>query len=124
MGVLNEKRCKSNFNKSDVFLKIIKPEICDILIPTDSFRNPWFNDENKLKADNNTLQIKLSREQKVKKNTDQNNKIVKDFIDTFNNLNNREPLDSEIIDNLKDKIDIQTILQIIDKNKLGFTNNV
>ena len=115
---------KSNFNKSDAFLKIIKPEICDILIPTDSFRNPWFNDENKLKAENSNLQIRLSKENKVKRNAEQNSKLIKDFIEVFKNLNNREPLDSEIIDNLKDKVDIVTIHQIIDKNKLGFTNNV
>ena len=45
----------------------------------------------------------------------ENKKKVNDFINLFNNLNNREPMESEIIDNLKDKIDIETIQKIIDE---------
>ena len=52
-----------------------------------------------------------------------NNKLVEDFITIFKNLNNREPLDTEIIDNLKDKIEISTIQQIID-TRFGTMNNV
>jgi len=32
----------------------------------------------------------------------------------FYNLNNRPPMDSEIIDNLKEKIELSTLLQIIE----------
>ena len=44
-------------------------------------------------------------------------KIVTDFIILFNNLNNREPMESEIIDNLKDKIDTNTIKKILDQSR-------
>ena len=37
----------TSFKKSTTFAKITKPEICDILISTDVYRNPWFNDEHK-----------------------------------------------------------------------------
>ena len=30
---------KDSFKKSDNYLKIIKPEICDVLISTDNYRN-------------------------------------------------------------------------------------
>lgn len=108
---------KDKFNTSEVFKAIIKPEICDILIPTNDFRNPWFNEENKTKAQSEQLQIKQTKEQKVKKFNELNNKIVKDFIVLFSDLNNREPMDSEIIDNLRDKIDITILQKIIDEHK-------
>jgi hypothetical protein len=108
---------KDKFNNSDAFKTIIKPEICDILIPTNDFRNPWFNEENKTKAQSEQLQIKQTKEQKIKKFNELNNKMVKDFIVLFNDLNNREPMDSEIIDNLRDKIDITILQKIIDEQK-------
>jgi hypothetical protein len=108
---------KDKFNTSDAFKTIIKPEICDILIPTNDFRNPWFNEENKTKAQSEQMQIKLTKEQKIKKTNEQNNKLVKDFIMLFNDLNNRDPMDSEIIDNLRDKIDIVVLQKIIDDQK-------
>ena len=108
---------KQNFNKSETFLKIIKPEICDILIPTDDYRNPWYNDENKTKALNENIQLKKAKEIKIKKEIETNNKLVTDFIVLFNNLNNRMPMDSEIIDNLKDKIELTILQTIINEQK-------
>jgi hypothetical protein len=43
--------------------------------------------------------------------------MVNDFIILFTNLNNREPMETEIIDNLKDKIDINIIKKFIEQNK-------
>lgn len=108
---------KNSFAKTEMFHKIIKPEICDILIPTNDFRNPWFNDENKVKAEIENLQLKLSKENKIKKIVEQNNNLVKDFITIFKDLNNREPIDTEIIDNLKEKMDSSMIQKIIDQQK-------
>ena len=108
---------KDKFNTSDAFKTIIKPEICDILIPTNDFRNPWFNEENKTKAQSEQLQLKQTKEQKIKKFNELNNKMVKDFIVLFNDFNNREPMDTEIIVNLRDKIDITILQKIIDEQK-------
>jgi len=36
---------------------------------------------------------------------------------SFTSLNNREPMESEIYDNLKDKMNIKTLEKIIEKNK-------
>ena len=108
---------KEKFNTSDAFKTIIKPEICDILIPTNDFRNPWFNEENKNKLQNEQLQLRFTKEQKIKKTIEQNNKLVKDFIKLFKDLNNREPMDSEITDNLRDKIELDILQKIIDDHK-------
>jgi hypothetical protein len=107
---------KSNFNSHNAFDKIVKPEICDILIPTNEYRNPWFNDENRAKVINENIKTQMDKQNKIKKANESNNKAVSDFINLFISLNNREPMESEIFDNLKDKIDVNTIKKIIDDN--------
>lgn len=109
---------KRNFNNEESFQKIIKPEVCDVLISTNEYRNPWYNDENRAKAINENMRIQIVRENKEKKLSEINNKFVNDFIDLFKNLHNREPMETEIFDNLKDKIDIVTIKKILDENKI------
>jgi hypothetical protein len=109
---------KDNFNKEAVFDKIVKPEVCDILIPTNEYRNPWFNEENRTKAINDSIRIKMSNDNKQKKQIEINNKIVTDFVELFRNLNNREPMETEILDNLKDKIDVAIIKKILDDGKI------
>lgn len=109
---------KDNFNKEAVFDKIVKPEVCDILIPTNEYRNPWFNEENRAKALNDSIRIKIGNDNKHKKQIELNNKIVTDFIELFRNLNNREPMETEIFDNLKDKIDVATIKKILDEGTI------
>lgn len=108
---------KDNFKSSNVFDKITKPEICDILIPTTEYRNPWFNDENRAKVVCENIKLDLEKQNRIKKNVEYNRKILSDFIIIFNNLNNREPMESEIIDNLKDKINVETIKKLLFENK-------
>jgi hypothetical protein len=97
--------------------KIIKPEICDILIPTDNYRNQWSNDENLEKAANETIRNQLAKHNKIKRATEKNTKAIKEFITSFVNLNNRQPMETEIIDNLKDKMDVVTIKKIIESGR-------
>jgi hypothetical protein len=108
---------KIKFFKDESFDKIIKPEICDILIPTSEYRNPWYNEDNQTKTLNETLKNQLIKQNKIKKQNELNKKNVNDFIKVFHDLNNRDPMDSEIIDNLKDKMDINTIKKIVDQNR-------
>jgi hypothetical protein len=93
-----------NIDKESGFPKIIKPEICDSLISTELSRNPWSSEENKNKKMNQSIN-------KEKQNMD----IVLSFKRTFYDINNREALESEIIDNLKDKIDMSLLLKILDQ---------
>jgi hypothetical protein len=113
---------KIAFKESETFKDVVKPEICDILISTNEFRNQWFNDENKTKQIDNNLKMKKIKDIKQKKAQELNNTIVKDFVLSFKNLNNREPMESEIIDNLKDKMNIKVLEKILEQNKLNVTD--
>jgi len=108
---------KINFFSQESFDKIIKPEICDILVPTSEYRNPWYNEDSQSKTINETLKNQIIKQNKIRKKNELDKKIVSDFIILFNNLNNRQPMESEIIDNLKEKIDVNTIKKIIEENK-------
>jgi len=116
---------EKHFKKTNIYEKINKPEICDSLIPTDDFRNPWYNDENKQKAENDLIKTLQLKENKIKKRDDNNLKILQDFVILFKKINNRDPMESEIFDNLKDKMDIITIKNLyeqIKNNNLLFDN--
>jgi len=109
------KTFKISFNDTLNFDKIVKPEICDVLISTDTYRNPWYNSENQEKIIQETLKNKALQDKNEKKITETNNTTVRDFKCVFYNLNNREPMDTEIIDNLKDKIELTVLTKIIDE---------
>ena len=116
---------KVNFNKHSTIEKIFKPEICDILIPTNDHRNPWFNEENRAKQASEAVKNKISKQNKIKRLHSDQNKMVSDFINLFKSLNNREPMESEVVDNLKDKIEASKIKTIIENlNTLSLQINV
>jgi len=108
---------KYSFKKNDSFDKIVKPEICDVLVSTESYRNQWSNDENREKNALDAIKNRTLKEKKTKQIELININLVKDFKRTFFNLNNREPMDSEIIDNLKDKIELSVLQNIINTQK-------
>jgi hypothetical protein len=108
---------KDNFNSQASFGKIVKPEICDILIPTNDYRNPWFNEENRAKALSENINSQLEKQNKLKKLVETNKKILSDFTTLFYNLNNRQPMESEIIDNLKDKIEMTALKKMLEEQK-------
>ena len=110
---------KSHFQNSDNYVKIVKPEICDVLVSTDTFRNSWFNEENTNKKAQELLMIQSNKENMKHKMNEYNHTTVSEFKKVFYNLNNRPPMDSEIIDNLKDKIELSTLLQIIEMQNTG-----
>jgi hypothetical protein len=76
---------KNKFNGEELFNKIVKPEICDILVPTNEYRNPWYNDENKQKAENEMAKTIQMKENKLSRKEE--HQIVLLFICTKNNLN-------------------------------------
>jgi hypothetical protein len=99
--IIDEFRTK--FKDSLDYDEIIKPEICDKMMSTETFRNQWSSQENLTKKKN----LKAQREVKMKQ-------IVNEFKNNFMTLQGREPIHSEILDNLKDKIDIKSLTTIID----------
>ena len=108
---------KTKFALNNQFDEIAKPEICDVMIGTEKYRNPWYNDENRSKEKQLIIDKtnKLSNDQK--KHNESSIKIVNDFKRSFTELNNRQPLESEIIGNLKDSMDLIILKTIIDKQK-------
>ena len=103
---------KKKFKDSTDFDEIIKPEICDKLTSTETFRNQWSSQENLTKKKN----LKAQRETKMKQ-------IVTTFITEFQTVQGREPILSEIIDNLKDKIEIKTLTTIIEEVNNATSSN-
>ena len=63
------------------------------------------------------MKIQIYKASKIKKQHDLNSKMVCEFIALFINLNNREPTETEIIDNLKEKLNVETIKKLIGENK-------
>jgi hypothetical protein len=118
------KQFKNNFVNHELYDKINKPEICDILIPTTEYINTWNNQENQSKNINENIRVEMIKRNKIKKENELNKKIVSDFINLFNYLNNRQPIESEIIYNLKEKIDIEIIQKIIGENNIVSPNGI
>ena len=108
--IINE--FKKTFKDSETYQKIILPEIC-----ADTFKNPWYDDTRIEKRNLDSANLQQMKEFKLKKTNENNNQIVNDFITSFTSLNNREPMESEIYDNLKDKMNVKTLEKIIEKNK-------
>ena len=95
---------KNKFKDSLEYEDIIKPEICDKLISTESFRNQWASQDNLIKKKN----LKSQKDARIKQ-------AVISFKTDFNKMQGRDPVQSEIVDNLKDKIDINTLNAILDE---------
>jgi hypothetical protein len=108
---------KTSFKHSEAFDKIVKPEICDVLVSTENYRNPWSNEENKEKNLTEMAKNKALKESRQKQIDKANKNLVKDFKRTFFNLNNREAMTSEIIDNLKEKMELSVLQNIIEEQK-------
>ena len=106
---------KTSFKHSDAFEKIVKPEICNVLVSTELSRNQWFNDENREKRMSEAAKVQLAKENQQRHTKEMNLLTLRDFKRTFFNLNNREAMEDEIIDNLKDKIEEELLKKLIEE---------
>lgn len=111
-----------NGNKQDHHMMQVfsKPEICDSLVSTNSSRNPWYTEEMQLKEKSKQMRDNMSKISETKRQHAYNIATVNNFKKNFYNLNNREPLTNEIIDNLREQMNEETIKSIIfeiDKNR-------
>jgi hypothetical protein len=97
-----------DFEKIEQYKKLKKPEICDELISTNDFRHKWY--------------IEIDMNNSYNKNIDANNKKMEaqfiNFKDQFYLLNNRYPMEQEIIDNLIDKIELKHLNNFIEKHNI------
>ena len=94
----------------------------DSLVSTELSRNPWSSHDN---INRRLDKIRNKEKEKEKETMD----LINHFQKTFYNIHNREPLESEMIDNLKDKLDIALLMKVYLKmntdkiNKELDTNN-
>jgi len=110
---------KKSFKHSEAFLEIKKPEICDVMVSTEKYRNPWFSPENMAQMNNEKKHFMDTRDNLLKKIEQENDKVVENFITIFKNMNHREPLYNEIVENLKDKISIDVLEKIAEKKMMS-----
>ena len=101
---------KTVFRGNPEYDEIVKPELCGQLVSTERARNQWSTVENLAKKNS----LKQKKDDKTKK-------FVIKFIEDFVRVNGRDPIDSEIIDNLKDQLDVAQLKQITEKIKLEKT---
>jgi hypothetical protein len=94
---------KIEFFEKFEYADIIKPELCGKLVSTEQCRNQWSTSENIAKKKS----LKKQRDNKMKE-------YVVQFAVAFSKINGREPIEGEIIDNLKDQLDIGKLKDIID----------
>lgn len=106
---------KKSFKNSEEFLEIRKPEICDVMISTEKYRNPWFSEKNREQLDRDKNFFLEKKQNLLKKIDEENEKIVDHFMILFKNMNHREPLYNEIIENLRDKIEPNVLEKIVEK---------
>jgi hypothetical protein len=97
---------KSSFKQTDCYATISKPEVCDELVSTENFRNTFLN------AENLSKRLSLEAAEHVKVQTDIEDKVIS-FRDNFVKMHLRQPLESEIIENLDATIDIDTLRKLI-----------
>ncbi len=119
------KKFNTTFKDNPAFKEVKKPEICDELISTDLFK---FTGSLMNQLENNEEFQSLKRakedtENEYKKQLEmsQRNQHITQinlFKEQFKNVNNREPTNEEIIDNLKEDIDEEIIRNIIEPNEI------
>jgi hypothetical protein len=119
-----KKTFKHILDTEDIKKMIFQPEICDKLIPTRESINQW-NDASKMfiELDSNEKKTKDADALKIK-TLEENKKLVKDWCKLFLTHNKRPPTEEEILDQLKDKLDLEVLKIIIQENKLDNINNV
>jgi len=106
---------KTSFQNSDNYKDIIKPEICDVLVSTEKTKNTWHTPENMslhIKEEIEEIEELVNKEKLIKET---NLKIVKEFKTLFYRFNNREASDSEIIDNLQEKMTLPELKTSIEQ---------
>ena len=98
--------------------EIKRPEICDELVSTAEIVFIQ-NEENK---DNHVAMLEMiKKKQKIMNNYE---KELSDWVDKFEKMHNRKPLESEIMDNLQDTIKPDILNKLIRKIFTEIENNI
>jgi hypothetical protein len=121
---------KQTFKSSDTFLHVQKPEICSELVPTFStiYKEPIQDMQPVPPSPGADIALKTANLERMRaefamekmKSALSNvsafkgkQKIVEEFLQEFESINNRKPLSDEIMSNLKNRIDQASLTQIV-----------
>jgi len=119
-----KKTFKSVLDTDDNKKMIFQPEICDKLVPTRENINQW-NDVSKMIIEINDNEKKTKESEVTKiKTLEDNKKLVRDWCNLFLTHNRRRPTEEEILEQLKDKLEVAILKSIIREPKKDGTNNV
>ena len=109
---MNKSKSKNHY----AYLK--KPDICDELVSTTEMVHSWYLKPKKKKEevvyteDPETIrQIELRKEREIYK------KMLNDFCNSYYNINERQPFDDEIIENMKTHIPDTILHSLMEQRK-------
>ena len=94
------------------FMEVSKPEICDELISTEHYRYKREATDAKQVAAKASAAESIRRKQKIMSKLEDQ---IKSFVKEFSSFHNRNPMRSEIIENMQDKMNIETLDKLIKK---------
>lgn len=94
------------------FAEVSKPEICDELISTENYRYKRISNNSKDIAAKASVAESMRRKQKIMVKLENE---VKTFIKEFSEFHNRNPMRSEIIENMQDKMSFAILDRLIKK---------
>jgi hypothetical protein len=114
-----------NMNKSkskNHYAYLKKPDICDELVSTTEMVHSWYVKPKKKKEevvyteDPETIrQIELRKEREIYK------KMLDDFCNSYYNINERQPFDDEILENMETNIPSKILLSLMEQRKESLT---
>lgn len=94
------------------FMEVSKPEICDELISTEHYRYKREATDSKQLAAKASAAESIRRKQKIMAKLEEQ---IKSFVKDFASFHNRNPMRSEVIENMQDKMNIETLDKLIKK---------
>jgi len=109
---------KNAFKQSVTFAEVKKPEICNELVPTSHI---VYQETETVVITPVTKSIDETEDSKLKRIVDDSNlsthmssrKLVEEFVLDFEKINDRKPLEDEVIRNLKEQVDASILAHIV-----------
>jgi hypothetical protein len=103
---------EESIQKHKNFMEVSKPEICDELISTEHYRYKRVPNDAKDIAAKASAVESIRRKQKIMEKLENE---IKGFIKEFSEFHNRNPMRSEIVENMQDKMNADVLDRLIVK---------
>ena len=119
-----KKTFTQNKDRLEIMHDITKPEILDELTPTDAFRHKWYLEKpQEILIEMNNINYEEEKRMKDENNLQEEaQKILGKFKDDFIKLYKREPLQSEMIDNLKNEYNNKFLDELLNFKENNISN--